>query len=63
MPQMERTPMNERLQFIAPVEASEESFAVVCRQFEVSLKTGYTWRLAGNAANLLSLMNVLDLTG
>jgi transposase InsO family protein len=43
MPWAERSPMDERTQFIAAVLAGEESFAAICRQYGISRKTGYKW--------------------
>src|SRR5262245_38939544 len=33
----------ERMRFVLAVEAQEEPMAALCRQFEVSRRTGYKW--------------------
>jgi len=35
--------MDERMRFVMAVEGQEETFALVCRRFGVSRKTGYKW--------------------
>jgi transposase InsO family protein len=35
--------MDERMRFIVAVEKAEESFAAICRRFEVSRRVGYKW--------------------
>ena len=40
---MESCAMEERMRFVIAVEDQEEAFAVLCRQFGVSRKTGYKW--------------------
>jgi putative transposase len=35
--------VDERMRFVMAVEACEETFAAVCRRFEVSRRTGYKW--------------------
>ena len=35
--------MEERLKFILEYQEGEESFADLCRRYEVSRKTGYKW--------------------
>lgn len=43
MPWKVTTPMDDRIQFIAAVQASERSVAALCRHFGISRKTGYKW--------------------
>ena len=43
MPWKETFPVKERLMFVAEVLKAERSMADVCRDFEVSRKTGYKW--------------------
>jgi len=40
---METCAVDERMRFVMAVESQEEPFAVVCRRFGVSRKTGYKW--------------------
>jgi putative transposase len=40
---METCAVDERMRFVMAVENEEEPFAVVCRRFGVSRKTGYKW--------------------
>jgi len=40
---METCAVDERVRFVMAVESQEEPFAVVCRRFGVSRKTGYKW--------------------
>jgi transposase InsO family protein len=40
---METRVVDERMRFVMAVEAQEEAFAVVCRRFGVSRRTGYKW--------------------
>jgi putative transposase len=40
---METCALEERIGFVKAIEAADESFAVVCRRFGVSRKTGYKW--------------------
>lgn len=40
---METRPVDERMRFVMAVEAGEESFALLCRRFGISRKTGYKW--------------------
>jgi putative transposase len=40
---METCAVDERMRFVMAVESQEEPFAVVCRHFGVSRKTGYKW--------------------
>lgn len=40
---METCAVDERMRFVIAVEQREEPFAVVCRRFGVSRKTGYKW--------------------
>ena len=40
---METCAMEERFRFVELAERQEEGFAVVCRRFGVSRKTGYKW--------------------
>ena len=40
---METCTVDERMRFVMMVEAEEETFAALCRQFGVSRKTGYKW--------------------
>src|ERR1700730_17930259 len=35
--------MDERMRFMVAVERAEESFAAICRRFEVSRRVGYKW--------------------
>lgn len=35
--------MEERMRFVDVVAGNEETFAAICRRFEVSRKTGYKW--------------------
>jgi putative transposase len=35
--------VDERMRFVMAVEARQESFAAICRRFDVSRKTGYKW--------------------
>ena len=35
--------MHQRLQFIAAIDESDESFSEICRRFGISRKTGYKW--------------------
>jgi putative transposase len=35
--------MDERMRFMVAVEKAEESFAAICRRFEVSRRVGYKW--------------------
>src|SRR5215510_4066195 len=35
--------VDERMRFVLAVEAQEETMAALCRQFEVSRRTGYKW--------------------
>ena len=43
MPWKETCPMHQRLQFIAAIDESDESFSEICRRFGISRKTGYKW--------------------
>lgn len=43
MPWKETCPMDQRLQFIAALRDSDDSFAELCRRFGISRKTGYKW--------------------
>ncbi|WP_437630348.1 integrase core domain-containing protein [Sorangium sp. So ce854] len=43
MPWKETCSVDERLQFIAQVNESDETFAELCRRFGISRKTGYKW--------------------
>lgn len=43
MPWMETCAVEERMRFVMAVECGEASFAALCREFEVSRKTGYKW--------------------
>jgi putative transposase len=36
-------PMDERMSFLVQVNESDESFAALCRRYEISRKTGYKW--------------------
>ena len=40
---METCAVDERMRFVMAVEQREEAFALVCRRFGVSRKTGYKW--------------------
>ncbi len=40
---METCAVDERMRFVMAVEQQEEAFAVACRRFGVSRKTGYKW--------------------
>jgi transposase InsO family protein len=40
---METCAVDERMRFMMAVEREEESFAIACRRFGVSRKTGYKW--------------------
>jgi len=40
---METCAVDERMRFVMMVEDGEESFAGLCRRFNVSRKTGYKW--------------------
>src|SRR5271167_1177522 len=40
---METCAVDERMRFVMAVEQRDETFALVCRQFGVSRKTGYKW--------------------
>jgi len=40
---METCAVDERMRFVMAVEERDEAFAVVCRRFRVSRKTGYKW--------------------
>src|SRR3954468_21531578 len=40
---METCAVDERMRFVIAVEEQGESFAALCRRFEVSRKTGYKW--------------------
>jgi putative transposase len=40
---METCAVDERMRFVIAVAEHEESFAALCRRFEVSRKTGYKW--------------------
>ena len=40
---METCAVDERMRFVMAVEREEESFAALCRRFQVSRKTGYKW--------------------
>jgi putative transposase len=40
---METCAVDERMRFVIAVERQEESFAVTCRRFGISRKTGYKW--------------------
>lgn len=43
MPWKATTPMDDRVAFIAAVQAGETSMAALCRRFGISRKTGYKW--------------------
>ena len=43
MPWTERTPMDDRLCFIAACLRDEEPMRVLCARFGISRKTGYKW--------------------
>jgi transposase InsO family protein len=43
MPWKEICSMDARMSFLVQVNESEESFAALCRRFEISRKTGYKW--------------------
>ncbi len=43
MPWKETTPMDQRVKFVAQYQQGEVSFALLCRQFGISRKTGYKW--------------------
>ena len=43
MPWKETNSVNERVSFIAALNAKEDSFLSLCEQFEISRKTGYKW--------------------
>lgn len=43
MPWKETTPMSERKAFVCEALKGEASFGALCRQFEISRKTGYKW--------------------
>ncbi len=43
MPWKETCAMKEKLKFIHALNQGEQSFAQLCRQFEISRKTGYKW--------------------
>ena len=40
---METCAVDERMRFVMAVEQRDEAFAMVCRRFGVSRKTGYKW--------------------
>jgi putative transposase len=40
---METCAVDERMRFVMAIEQREEAFAMVCRRFGVSRKTGYKW--------------------
>ena len=43
MPWRETCVVDERVRFIAALREAEEPFAVICKRFEISRKTGYKW--------------------
>jgi transposase InsO family protein len=43
MPWKESRAVDERMRFIVACDEGDESFAELCRQFEISRKTGYKW--------------------
>ena len=43
MPWKVSRPMDERVRFIAEVNAGEESFTDICKSFGIARKTGYKW--------------------
>jgi putative transposase len=49
--------VDERMRFMIAVEEREESFAAVCRQFEVSRKTGYKWLARYEEAGVAGLID------
>src|SRR5689334_6605719 len=40
---METCAVEERMRFMVAVEKGEESFAAICRRFDVSRRIGYKW--------------------
>ena len=40
---METCAVDERMRFVMAIEQRDEAFAMVCRRFGVSRKTGYKW--------------------
>src|SRR3989442_11696040 len=43
MPWKEVLRMEQRVSFVLKVQEAEKSFAVLCREFGISRKTGYKW--------------------
>lgn len=43
MPWKEVLPMEQRVSFVLEVQKQEKSFAALCRDAEISRKTGYKW--------------------
>jgi transposase len=43
MPWRETCVVDERVRFIAALREADEPFAVICKRFEISRKTGYKW--------------------
>src|SRR5574341_1668783 len=41
MPWKRTCPMDEKIKFIAAVKSGQDSFAQICREFQVSRKSGY----------------------
>jgi putative transposase len=52
---METCAVDERMRFVMAVERHEEAFAVMCRRFGVSRKTGYKWLERYGAAGVEGL--------
>jgi putative transposase len=43
MPWSETTPMDQRLQFVADAQRTDEPFTALCARFGIAPKTGYKW--------------------
>jgi putative transposase len=54
---METCAVDERVRFVMSVVRREEAFAVVCRRFGVSRKTGYKWLERYRAAGVEGLLD------
>ena len=55
---METCAVDERMRFVMAVESQEEPFAVVCRRFGVSRKTGTSgWRGMRRMASMVCSIN------
>jgi hypothetical protein len=50
MPWRETCVVDERVRFIAALREADEPFAVICKRFEISRKTGYKWLRSSTAS-------------